>query len=315
MPAAADAVAARPRPSLRPAPLALLAVLTALLVLTGCTAAASDPGSNLIGDDTPDRALQRAREAAAAAESVHLAGTVVSADREYELDMRLGADGAIGRITTDGRTFELLRVGEDLYLKGGEDFYAGPRESSEGATPSPSGSASGQAQDAGGDGEEQQDGGAEGEESEESGDGDEEEAEADPTAAASASALELLGQKYLKVPAGDPVYQQFSVFTDKDALLADLFVLNGALTQDGDAVLDGTRVLRLVADGGAGGAIEIAMDGEPYPLRYQRAAGTGELLLSEFGEPVEVAAPEQEQVVDYGDELEPSATESAGTEE
>jgi hypothetical protein len=52
-----------------------------------------------------------------------MSGTVSSNGRTYRLDMRLRGNGGLGEVTAKGSTFELLRVGEDLYLKAGADFY------------------------------------------------------------------------------------------------------------------------------------------------------------------------------------------------
>jgi len=56
---------------------------------------------------------------------VRLAGNVVAGGRTYKLDMRLKADGASGAVTAAGTTFQLLRVGEELFLKADADFWTG----------------------------------------------------------------------------------------------------------------------------------------------------------------------------------------------
>ncbi|WP_405587165.1 hypothetical protein [Streptomyces sp. NBC_01190] len=95
------------------------------LLLTGCLGRGGDPdaGTNGVAKLPPATIEQQARAAAAAAPTVRLAGTVVSNGQTYRLDMRLRADGGVGEVTTKAGTFQLLRVGKDLYLKAGADFY------------------------------------------------------------------------------------------------------------------------------------------------------------------------------------------------
>ncbi|MEU2434780.1 hypothetical protein ABZ595_01040 [Streptomyces rubradiris] len=98
--------------------------VTGALVLSGCGGGDDpDAGTNGVGKLTPDRIQVRTRAAADAASAVRLSGTVVTSGRTYRLDMRLKNDGGTGSVTAQGTTFQLLRVGEDLYLKAGADFW------------------------------------------------------------------------------------------------------------------------------------------------------------------------------------------------
>ncbi|MEE1939196.1 hypothetical protein V1L54_07185 [Streptomyces sp. TRM 70361] len=101
------------------------AVLAALVVvLTGCGSQDPDEGTNGVGRLSATEIEERARKAARAAGSVRLSGSVVSQGRTYRLDMRLTGDGGIGEVLAKGGPrFELLRIGEELYLKAGADFW------------------------------------------------------------------------------------------------------------------------------------------------------------------------------------------------
>lgn len=228
---------------------ALLAgALCAGLTLAGCAAGDPDAGTNGVAKLPPKTIEQRARDAAASALTVRLSGTVVSKGKTYKLDMRLRGDGGVGDVSTQGgSTFQLLRVGADLYLKAGADFYG--------------------------------DGGS------------------DQNSQAAAAKLK---DKYVKVPAGDPAYQQFSGFTDKKVLLDALFVLNGELSTGDHRKVNGTRTIALAADGGGGGTLDVSLEGSPYPLRYERAGGSGTLTLADWGKDFTLAAPDAAHVVDYG---------------
>ena len=111
-------------------------LLTLTLVLVaGCGTAAPDPdqGTNGIGRQSPGTIVAEARAAALAASSVRLSGSVVSGGAAYRLDMLLSADGGTGKVSNAGRTFELLRVGSKLYVKGDAAFYADAGASAAGA--------------------------------------------------------------------------------------------------------------------------------------------------------------------------------------
>ncbi|MBY8877000.1 hypothetical protein [Actinacidiphila acidipaludis] len=226
---------------------AALAVTGAGTLLGGCLGLGGDPdaGTNGVGK-LPARTIeQRAEAAAAAAHTVHLAGTVVSLGQSYRLDMRLSDDGGAGEVTTKGSTFELLRIGTDLYLKAGTSFWG--------------------------------DGGS----------------DKDSQAAAA-----RLDGKYVKVPSGDPAYQQFSGLTEKKLLLKDLFLLDGTVSVGQHRKVGDTRTIAL--DGSKGGSMDVSLKGTPYPLRYQRVGNGGTLTLTDWGQDVTLSAPAKDAVVDYG---------------
>nr|WP_202447569.1 hypothetical protein [Streptomyces sp. SID5468] len=99
-----------------------MAVVCAGLLAAGC-AGDPDEGTNGVGRLPAPTIVRQARDAAEHADTVRLTGSVVSRGRTYRLDMRLAPDGGTGQVATDRRTFTLLRVGGDLYLKGGAGFY------------------------------------------------------------------------------------------------------------------------------------------------------------------------------------------------
>ncbi|MET9223557.1 hypothetical protein ACIOC1_07565 [Streptomyces sp. NPDC088197] len=226
---------------------AALGTLCAATVLTGCLGFGGDPdaGTNGVAKLPPATVEQKAKTAAETAPTVRLAGTVISKGQSFRLDMRLRDNGGVGEVTTKGTTFQLLRVGADLYLKAGADFYG----------------------DAG----------------------------ADKNGKAAAQKLD---DKYVKVPTDDPAYKQFSGFTDKKVLLADLFVLDGDLKLGDHRKVGDTRTVAL--NGTKGGSLDVSLKGTPYPLRYQRAGNAGTLTLSDWGEDFTLAAPNKSSVVDYG---------------
>src|SRR5690606_4228547 len=110
-------------------------VLCAALVLplTGC----GSEGTNGVGDLSVAAIEKKARDAAGAADSVRLSGTVVSKGQAYRLEMRLQKSGGIGEVSTrGGDDFQLLRVKDALYLKADSDFWSRQEQGENGDAPS-----------------------------------------------------------------------------------------------------------------------------------------------------------------------------------
>ncbi|MFI8101912.1 hypothetical protein [Streptomyces sp. NPDC086023] len=113
-------------PAVRLRRAALLGALCAGLTVAGATGCGADPdeGTNGVGKLSAEKIEGKARQAAADADSVRLSGTVVSSGRTFTIDMRLKADGASGEVKSKETTFQLLRVGERLFLKADAAFWS-----------------------------------------------------------------------------------------------------------------------------------------------------------------------------------------------
>ncbi|MEU3946397.1 hypothetical protein [Streptomyces sp. NPDC029526] len=254
------------RPRSRSAVLAgaVCALLVTGTALTGC---AEDPneGTNGVGKLSAEQIQQRTRKAADSVDTVRLHGTVVSSGRSYTLDMRLKSEGGIGSVTSEGQTFRLLRIDDELFLKAGAEFWG----------------------QAGGKGKGKGDG----------------EGEGGGGSAADAAAAEKLAAKYVKVPQGDPAYKKFNGFTDKDVLLGGLLTLHGTLATDGHHEQAGVRTIRITGDDGAGGTLDVSLEGNPYPLRLERAGKAGTLTFSAWGTDFPLKKPGKDETLDYGQQL------------
>ncbi len=105
---------------------ALVSAMCALAVsgaaLTGCSED-PDAGTNGVGKLPADQIQRKTRTAADSADAVRLSGTVVTSGRTYTLDMQLKSEGAVGSVTSKDTTFQLLRIGKQLYLKAGAGFW------------------------------------------------------------------------------------------------------------------------------------------------------------------------------------------------
>ncbi|MFI9581399.1 hypothetical protein ACIHCQ_06045 [Streptomyces sp. NPDC052236] len=114
-------------PALRARRAALSVVLCAGLTaaLTACGGGEDlDAGTNGIGKLSATEIETKARATADAAASVRLSGTLVSKGGTYKLNMRLKHEGGTGSVTSKDNKFELLRVGDVLYLKADAGFWS-----------------------------------------------------------------------------------------------------------------------------------------------------------------------------------------------
>lgn len=103
---------------------ALVSAMCALVVGLGAGCSEDpDAGTNGVGKLPAAQIQAKTKTAAGSVDAVRLAGTVVTSGRTYKLDMRLKEDGGSGSVTSEGATFHLLRVGEQLYLKADAAFW------------------------------------------------------------------------------------------------------------------------------------------------------------------------------------------------
>ncbi|TMK97144.1 MAG: hypothetical protein E6G34_13570 [Actinobacteria bacterium] len=99
---------------------------TLALLLLAALALASCGGSsgNGIASKTPTEILALSKQAADSANSVHVAGSIVSKGSPLTLDLfLLAGKGARGRLSEGGSSFELIETGGTVYLRGSAAFY------------------------------------------------------------------------------------------------------------------------------------------------------------------------------------------------
>ncbi|MFF2224200.1 hypothetical protein ACFVV7_12890 [Streptomyces globisporus] len=120
---------------------------------------------------------------------------------------------------------------------------------------------------------------------------------------ADAAAADKLGGKYVKVPEGDPSYRQLRGFTDKEVLLDGLLALHGTLNKGARDTVAGQRTIQILGGKGEGGAFDVSLEKEPYPVRVARGGGGGTVSLADWGQAFPLAAPEEDDTVDYGGQL------------
>jgi hypothetical protein len=102
------------------------ALITCALLLAGCSSSSSGSSSNNEANKTSDQILSDAQKAAANAQSVHIAGSGTSGTTQYTLDLHLTAGGGgYGHLVLNGAKFDIVHIGDKLYLRGDSTFVKG----------------------------------------------------------------------------------------------------------------------------------------------------------------------------------------------
>lgn len=112
-----------------------------------------------------------------------------------------------------------------------------------------------------------------------------------------------LDGKYVKVPEDDPTYKQLRGFTDKKVLLDGLLTLHGKLNKGQRDKVAGVRTVQILGGKGEGGALDVSLEGTPFPLRVARGGGGGTITLADWGHAFRLEAPPEDDTVDYGGQL------------
>jgi hypothetical protein len=105
----------------RPRALAAAGLIALTAALAGCGSSSSGNG---VASKSPDQIIAAAKAAAVGAATVHIAGSLVSEGKPLAIDMRLvKGKGGSGRITLEGVSIDLVRVGGSVYINGSQAFY------------------------------------------------------------------------------------------------------------------------------------------------------------------------------------------------
>jgi hypothetical protein len=103
----------------------LLALVVAAGLLAGCgSGSSSSSNGNGEASKSPAQVLAAAKTAASSASSTHVAGNIDSAGTKISLDLSMArGKGAKGSMSTNGSSFDLIRVGDTLYIHGSDAFW------------------------------------------------------------------------------------------------------------------------------------------------------------------------------------------------
>jgi len=115
------------RPRRSPLAAWLFALLLSVVVLAGC---GSSTTGNGVASKTPAEIVAGAKILADAASSVHVSGSLQSGGSPTSFNLYLLASkGGRGQLSAEGRSFEVIQIHGNVYIKGSPAFYshiAGP---------------------------------------------------------------------------------------------------------------------------------------------------------------------------------------------
>lgn len=102
-----------------------LALVLTVALLAGCGGHGKAAKPNGEASKPPERVLADAKAAATKASSAHVSGNVESDAGPITLDLSTTrGKGAKGSMSTNGLKFDLIRIGDALYIRGSDSFYA-----------------------------------------------------------------------------------------------------------------------------------------------------------------------------------------------
>jgi hypothetical protein len=97
-------------------------LLVATGVLAGCGGSSSS--TNGVESKAPEAIVAAATGAIAGAKSVHVSGSIVSGGTPITLDLQLvSGEGGRGQLSENGLSFQLIEVGQTVYIKGSPAFW------------------------------------------------------------------------------------------------------------------------------------------------------------------------------------------------
>jgi hypothetical protein len=103
----------------------IAALALAALALAGC-GGGSGGEDNGVADKTADEIVADSLTAAKSAESVHVTGSVDNDGEPLEIDMHIvEGKGGAGHLATGGQSFDIVRTGDKVYIKGDDAFWKG----------------------------------------------------------------------------------------------------------------------------------------------------------------------------------------------
>lgn len=104
--------------------LAPVAGLLLLLLAPGALSGCGGSSDNGVAQKLPKEILQAASTAAQEASSVHVVVNSAQGPLKSFFDLRLAKNGGRGRVSFLGLQFEVIRIGQAIYVKGNKAFYA-----------------------------------------------------------------------------------------------------------------------------------------------------------------------------------------------
>jgi hypothetical protein len=106
-----------------------------------------------------------------------------------------------------------------------------------------------------------------------------------------AAAAQLLGGKWLKVPASSPQFASLSKLTDLRRLVDTALSTPGGVAKRGTSTVNGKQAVVLTSPS-KGGNLFVATTGRPYPIQItKQGADGGSISFDRWDQPVALTVP------------------------
>ena len=101
--------------------ISVAALVAAVALLAGCGGGSNDNG---VAAKSPTDILSAAQKAATGASAVHISGNIDTGGKPITVDLTLvRGKGGTGHMSENGLGFDIVRVGDKVYIRGSEAFY------------------------------------------------------------------------------------------------------------------------------------------------------------------------------------------------
>jgi hypothetical protein len=117
------------------------------------------------------------------------------------------------------------------------------------------------------------------------------------TLAGDPAAGALLANRRVLVPADDAAFEDFAGFADLAGFVDELMTTEGSVSKGEETEIDGQKVIGVISDD-EGGTLYVATTGDPLPIQLAAPEGETGSLDFDWDATVEVAAPDDEDVID-----------------
>lgn len=112
--------------------LALVPLVAAAALLAGCTTAtppatpptSTGPADNGVSALAPADILSKAQKALGDAKSYHMVGSATQDNQKVNLDLKFSGKDVTGTIDLGAFKLEIIKIGDDVYLKAPDDFWS-----------------------------------------------------------------------------------------------------------------------------------------------------------------------------------------------
>lgn len=112
---------------------------------------------------------------------------------------------------------------------------------------------------------------------------------------------QLLVGKYIQLSSDTSGFGDIMKVADPEKLLDQALTPEGTVVKTGVKEINGVPAVGLTEKDAKDGTLYVATEGQPYPVRVEGPSGEGNVDFTGWNEPVDLAAPPADQVINFED--------------